>query len=195
MTSWTLVGIVVIAVAAFVFLSGFFRTWNRFRGTRVITCPENLQPAAVKVNAVRAAQWSALSGDTPLRLSACSRWPEKEGCGQECLAQVEASPEACLVRTIVTRWYDGKSCAFCHQAIGEVVWHERPPALRAPDGTTKEWNEVREEDLPNVFATHAPTCWACHIRESFRHDHPELVIERPHLSEPPSSLNATTSVY
>ena len=36
---------------------------------------------------------SALLGPPELRLTACSRWPEKAGCGQPCLSQIAASPQ------------------------------------------------------------------------------------------------------
>ena len=35
------------------------------------------------------------------------------------------------------------------------------------------------EQLPEIFATHQPVCWNCHIAESFRRLHPELVTDRP----------------
>ncbi len=46
-------------------------------------------------------------GNGPLRLSECSRWAEREACGQECLAQIQEAPKACLVWTIINRWYQG----------------------------------------------------------------------------------------
>ena len=49
------------------------------RETRLLTCPENHQSAAVNP------AWSL-----KLRLSACSRWPEKAGCDQACLSQIAA---------------------------------------------------------------------------------------------------------
>ncbi len=184
MTGWTFTGIVVIAIAAALLLSGFLRTWIRFRGVRVITCPENHESAAVKVDAFRAAEWAAIAGEAPLRLSKCSRWPEMAGCGQECLAQIESSPEACALQSIVTAWYDGKRCVSCQKEIGAIVWHERPPALRAPDGTSREWKEIAPETLPRVFTTHQPVCWPCHVRDTFVHEHGELVVQRTRIAEP-----------
>ncbi len=195
MTTWTFVGVVVIAIIGYLFVSGFLATWRQYRGARIITCPENLEPAAVRVAAASAANSYALTGVTNLRLNTCSRWPEMAGCGQECLAQVESGPESCLVRSIVTSWYEGKSCAFCAKSIGDIVWHERPPALRRPDGTTVEWKELRHEDLPGAFAAGAPVCWPCHVRESFRRDHGELVIERPPHTEPRHAIPPSLTVY
>ena len=55
--------------------------WWKYRGRRVITCPENQRPAGVVVDARHAAA-TALGKAPELRLSSCSRWPERAGCGQ-----------------------------------------------------------------------------------------------------------------
>ena len=75
------------------------RTYLKFRGKRLVSCPETHQPAAVRVAAGTAA-FKATIGNEQLRLSECSRWPEREACGQECLAQIQEAPKACLVSTI-----------------------------------------------------------------------------------------------
>ena len=161
----------------------------------MITCPENLEAAAVHVNALRAAHWAAVSGEPVLRLDHCSRWPEKAGCDQACLTQVETSPESCLLQTLVGSWYEGKDCVYCHHAIGPIRWDEQPPALRAPDGTMREWKEFAPEQLPVVFRTHVPVCWKCHIVEGFRMDHGQLVVERARIATPVHHLEPTTAVY
>lgn len=154
------------------------RTYRKFRGTRVITCPETGCPAAVEVDKKHAAATSA-AGETELRLTSCSRWPEREGCGQECLAQIEAAPEECLVRNMLVEWYRGSLCAFCQKEMPEIHWSDNKPALLTPDGKTIEWAEVRPEDLPRVFATHRRVCWNCHVAQSFRAQFPGLAVERP----------------
>lgn len=174
--------LLIVAVAACVFLFIAFRrglrTYAEFRGERLITCPENHKPAAVRVAAGKAALEATL-GNEQLRLSACSRWPEKQGCGQECLSQIEDSPESCLVSTIVNNWYQGKNCAYCHKPFAEIRWHDHPPALVDKDRKTVQWNEIPLDKLQEVQSTHLPVCWNCHIAESFRREHPELVVDRP----------------
>ena len=155
----------------------------REHSVHLVTCPDNHKTAAVKP------AWLG-SG-----LGSCSRWPEKEGCGQECLRQLESGQESCLLRDIVTQWYDEKSCAFCSKPIGEIVWHERPPALRAPDGSTLTWKDVRPDQLLDLFATHRACCWPCHVRESFRREHPDLVLERPRPVTKRRVLQPSTAVY
>jgi hypothetical protein len=152
--------------------------WARFRGDRVVTCPENGDFVAVQVDARHAAA-TALGGERELRLRDCTRWPEKQGCGQECLAQIEAAPMDCLARTMLVRWYEGASCVVCGKDIGTIDWHTAKPALRAPDGRTLDWNEVPAERLPEVLATHSPVCWDCHVVGSVVREHPERVVVRP----------------
>jgi hypothetical protein len=171
--------VVVFALVSLYFLARVIvPEFRKYRGKRLITCPESKATAAVEVDAVHAAVTSGLSQPV-LQLKACTRWPERRDCGQECLSQIAAAPADCLVRTIATRWYEGKSCARCGNAFGEIHWHERQPALMSANLKTVQWTDVRPETLPDVLATHQPVCWNCHIVETFRMEHPELAVERP----------------
>jgi len=154
------------------------RAYLKYRGRRVIVCPDNHAPAAVDVNATRAAV-SALGGGGHLRLSDCSRWPEKKSCGQECLAQIEAAPEECLVRTRVTRWYEGKACVFCGRVFAAIPWEHHRPALLDAKSDLVEWQSVRAENLAAVMETHRPVCWDCLITETVRRGRPDLITYRP----------------
>jgi len=169
-----------LGVASLLFRVGVAaRTYFRLKDKMLVTCPETHEAAAVEVDATRAAEQSIL-GEPHLRLSECSRWPERQGCGQECLSQIEATPEDCLVRTVVARWYAGKACAYCGKAIGGIDWlGGLRPALLDPDRKTVQWDQIRPEKLPEVFSKYAAVCWNCHITETFRREHPELVVERP----------------
>jgi hypothetical protein len=154
------------------------RVYRRFRGDKLISCPETHQPAAVRVAAGKAAMGAAV-GVPELRISACSRWPERQGCPQECLAQIAEAPKACLVATIINQWYQGQECAYCHKPFGQIHWHDHPPGLRSKEGKTVQWNDIPEEKLQAAFATHRPVCWSCHVAETFRREHPEMVVDRP----------------
>ena len=178
----TTLSYIVVVLAAMGLLYALLRRpvseYFRMRGTRVVACPENEQPAAVTVDA-RHAALTASGGREHLRLDSCSRWPEKAACGQECLKQIEAQPTDCLVRTQVDRWYADKSCAICGKALGQVEWAAHAPALRGPDGVTLEWRDVRPESLFQVMGTHAAVCWDCHVAETFRRQRPDLVLDNP----------------
>lgn len=171
-----LAAVVVLAIAILLLLRGPIKAWRFYREPRVITCPDNHQSAAVTLNAWQAA---ASGPDHPsLRLNDCSRWPEKAGCGQECLKQIHDQPDDCMVRTMVARWYEGQRCALCGQAI-QADWHFEHPAVLGPDGAPKQWSSFRAEELPTVFATHRAVCGNCYLNEGFRAEHPELVVDRP----------------
>jgi hypothetical protein len=168
----------VLAAALYALLRRPVREYFRMRGARVITCPDSQQPAAVTVDA-RHAALTAAGGHERLRLDSCSRWPEKAGCGQGCLEQIATQPMDCLVKEQVSRWYADKSCAICGTSLGAVEWASHKPALRAPEGVTLEWSDVRPETMFDVMRTHAAICWDCHVAETFRRQRPDLVLDNP----------------
>jgi hypothetical protein len=170
--------VVVIVVAAVVVLVAYrlVGTWMRFRGVRLITCPENNLPAGVAVDARHAAA-TGVAAAAQLRLSDCTRWPEKQNCGQECLREIQDSPEDCLVRNILTAWYEGKDCALCGKPIGSIGAADAKPALLCGDRTV-EWAEIAAEHLRDTLAEAKPVCFGCHTATSFARRHPELVIDR-----------------
>jgi hypothetical protein len=152
--------------------------YRKFRGQRVVTCPETCAPAGVELNAARATV-SELFGVARLRLESCSRWPEQKDCDQWCLEQIESAPEGCLVRTMLARFYEGSSCVVCGTPIGDIHWFDRRPALVSPDGALREWSEITPEEIPAVLATHERLCWNCSLAESFRARFPERVLDDP----------------
>ncbi len=170
--------VLVLAVGLFVIraIPGL-RAYFDYRGKRLVTCPETQEPAAVDVAAGEAAVGAFLREPT-LRLKECSRWPERQGCGQDCLHQIEVDPENCLVWNMVSKWYEGKKCVFCHKLIGPLHHMDHAPALLGPDFKTSEWKDLRPEQLPEVFSRYQPVCWNCHVAETFRRLHPELVTAR-----------------
>jgi hypothetical protein len=167
----------------------FFTNFLKFRGQRVITCPETKQGAAVRVDALHA----AVGGD--LRLSACTRWPERKGCDQACLSQIAAAPESCLVKSIVSKWYAGKTCVCCGRPITEISWHEAPPAVYKQDGKSCEWKDIPVEQLPEIFATSQPLCWYCNNIAEFGRLHPELITRRQRPADEPRTPLSTNNIY
>jgi hypothetical protein len=182
----TTLGVTIAAAAVLAGAGLILRSWLKLRGTRLVTCPENHQPVAVDLDVAHAVTTGA-AGFRELRLRDCSRWPEKQGCGQICLSEIEASPEACLVRHVLADWYRDKSCAYCGRQLGPIHWHDHKPALKAADDRVWEWHEVPPERLPAMLATSRPVCWSCMIAEGFRRDHRDLVIDRPPRPRPSHS--------
>jgi hypothetical protein len=141
----------LLAMAAIV-IARLGRAWLRYRGTRLITCPENRRPAGVKVDAFRAAA-SGFFHPEQLRLSHCSRWPAQRGCGQSCVSQIVAVPEACRVRNVVNQWYVGRLCASCGRPFHKTGWMTVTPALLNADKTTVEWKQIPVAELPEKLKT------------------------------------------
>jgi hypothetical protein len=176
-TFYLVAGAILLLGLLFVLGRAFMRLFLEFTGARVITCPENQCPAGVRVDAMHAG-FSGLQGNLDLRLKSCSRWPERQDCGQECLRQIEAAPKDCLVRNILTKWYAGKTCSVCGKPIGEIHWADNKPALMNPQHSTVQWQEVPPESVPEVLMSHKPVCWNCHIVNRVMIQHPELIVDR-----------------
>jgi len=166
-----------ILVGLFFVVRAALRSYLRYRGTRIVTCPETEEHVAVEADALHAAT-GAVKGRHQVRLRDCTRWPERQDCGQECLAELEESPEDCLLRNILQNWYQGQKCVFCQRSFGEIHWHDHKPALLDSEAEIHEWSEYPPEKLPDVLDTHRPVCWNCLIAEQFRKEHPELVLDR-----------------
>ncbi len=78
---------VLVAFLAYRVIQGT-RAYFRFRGSRILTCPETQNAAVVKV-AAESAAFQAIVDEPCLRLSNCSRWPIRKEYGQDCLRHIE----------------------------------------------------------------------------------------------------------
>lgn len=174
----SLIALVAIAAALWFGIRWLVRSSSRYRGPRIVTCPETKKPAIVEVDSLHASLTSTV-GLPDIRLQECTRWPIKEQCGQECLTDLDVAPERCLVSGVLMRWYRDKNCVYCSKVFQEVHWADHRPALLSPDGRLLAWNAVNLENLQNVLETHSPVCWDCYIAQDFRLDHPDLVVFRP----------------
>ena len=178
-TAFSVMVAIVLFLMALPALLIFLNAYRTARGKRVITCPETKEPAAVDVNAAYAALTTLRKGEATFSLRDCSRWPERRDCGQECLRQIEAAPEGCLVRYMLANWYVGRLCVYCRKPLAEMNWAEHKPALMTSELKTVEWGDVPPETLPQLLLVSLPVCWNCHIAETFRREHPDLVVDRP----------------
>jgi hypothetical protein len=149
--------------------------WRRFRGDRVVTCPETGHPAAVRIDLQHAIEAGRTCGPD-LRLSTCSRWPERGPCDQPCVPEAAARQSA--VDAIARRWYAHTRCTYCGKPIDDPRWLDHHAALQDSDGITHEWSDVRPEQLVDALRAGTPVCWSCHVTETFRHSYPNLVTDR-----------------
>jgi hypothetical protein len=167
---------VVISAWAILHIVRFFRIVRDLRGLRVVTCPETGLAEAVVFD-LRHALTTGLCRRTPsIRLRACSRSTDRQRCGERCVAQatdLASTPRAMMVRKVT-----GQPCAYCGRAIECIAFLDHYAAFLQPDGSTVEWPQVPPARLRDTIAERPPVCWNCHIAESFRRKHPELVTDR-----------------
>ncbi len=169
---------VLVATACWFVARRIVRAYSGNRGTRITTCPETGMPTIVEVDATHAVLTSTV-GLPEIRLTNCSRWPIKKECGQECLANLDVAPDACLVSGVLMRWYRDKKCVYCSNSFQTIKWTDHKPALRTPEGKLVLWSDVELCRLEDVMKTNLPVCWNCYITQTFRLEHPDLVVYRP----------------
>jgi hypothetical protein len=174
--------LIACAVIAGAFLIHRFqiaaRQYWKLSGKMLVTCPETRKTEAVEIAAGHAAA-AAVVGPLLVELNACTRWPERKDCDQDCLGQLESDPEQHSVWNIASDWYAGKNCVFCNKPIQDLNHFDHRPALLTLEGKAIEWDEIRPQDLPGMLTYCQPVCWNCCIVQNFRRGHAELVVERP----------------
>ncbi len=169
---------VILATALYFGTRWLVRASSKYRGSRVVACPETGRPALAEVDALHASLTSVV-GRPDIRLENCSRWPLKNQCGQECLANLDVAPGECLVSGVLTRWSRGKNCVYCGKPAEELHWMDHKPAFQAGEGKLVEWHRVPVAKLSMVLETHLPVCWDCYIARSFLRAHPDRLVHRP----------------
>lgn len=133
--------------------------YSRLSGSRLVVCPENQQPAVVSMDARHAAE-TAVNGSPDLRLSCCTRWPERSNCGCECLSEAaQAEPykpgevkagrkpiyHLPILLAAFLAWYLGAiwhshymfrarwidAVGFTHAQVKQIVWWYSPHLVTA----------------------------------------------------------------
>ncbi len=157
--------ILLVALPVGISLQAYFRN----RGRRTVTCPENHEPSTVELDN-KFAFTTALRGEEHDRLQSCSRWPEKGDCDQECLAQINPSPEN--IERLLQRWYQGKTCVICERALTPADWRRSRLALLNEHQKLFELRHMHLDELPSLLDQMAPLCWNCHQEERERQPTP-----------------------
>jgi hypothetical protein len=164
--------ILLVAIVLVVYAGIAIRTWWRFRGTRVVTCPETRRAAGVTVD-VGHAMASAVWERADVRIAGCSCWPERCGCEESCVPQIEASPEGTRVTTMAERFFQGRRCVLCQRRIGPTRAGALQPGFMDPlTRQVVEWTQVPAPDLPDAIARRRPLCPDCTLAESSRSPYP-----------------------
>ena len=55
------------------------------------------------------------------------------------------------------------------------------------------WMRVPVENFSTVLETHLPVCWNCYIAQSFRREHPDLVVYRPWRNDIPGDADGSSA--
>jgi hypothetical protein len=85
--------IAIILCSAIFFVVRMFVKFRQFRGPSQVLCPETGSIAIIRINALRAAVSGAVA-NPDLYVSECSLWPERQGCGQDCVCMISLAPFA-----------------------------------------------------------------------------------------------------
>jgi hypothetical protein len=141
------------------------QNYYRNRGRQSAICPKNGEAAHIEMD-YKYAFWTAWKGQEHTRLKSCTRWPEKGDCGQECLAQVDPSPEN--VERLMLGWHRGKTCSICTRAIASPDWRRGRLAWLDDQHKLVELRQVNLQQLQFALEGMRPLCWTCHQAERVR---------------------------
>jgi hypothetical protein len=135
------------------------------RGRRRVVCPANGGSAEVELDPKFALK-TAFRNHQQSRLQDCTRWPEEAACGQECLEQVDPTPEN--VERFLSKWYDGKHCAICTRSLTPSDWRRSRLAVLNQQHKLFELRHMHLGDLQTELQHARPLCWNCHQEERAR---------------------------
>jgi hypothetical protein len=162
--------VVLVALPIGFSLQSYFRN----RGRRTVICPENRETVTVEVDNKFAFR-TALRGQEHERLQSCSRWPEKGDCGQECLAQIDPTPEN--LERLLRKWYQGKACAICERPLSQADWRRNRLALLNEKQKLFELRHMHLDEIPSTLDQMSPLCWNCHQEERARQAEPPRLLK------------------
>jgi hypothetical protein len=66
------------------------RVYRRASGRRSVLCPTGQESTLIELDAGHAARTHAL-GKAEARVRNCAHWPDRQGCGRECLTQIHVA--------------------------------------------------------------------------------------------------------
>jgi len=172
----------LIGTVLVVYVGIALTAWIRLRGTRVVICPQTLEPVSVTLDRGHAAV-TAVWDAADLKLATCTRWPLPVDCDQACVSQIVQPGYETRPAAIAAHLFEGQRCAICRLAIDPVDTASLPPGLLDPvTHDVVPWNEVPPERLREEFRTRRALCANCTLAESFRRRFPDRVVDRPRQS-------------
>jgi hypothetical protein len=101
--------------------------------------------------------------------------------------QVRGNPHDPAATAELKHFFEGKSCASCNRPIPPVQAGQMRPGLVDPNThQTMAWNQIPTANLAATLRSHQAICSNCLTLETFRQQHPELVVDRHRTIESPS---------
>ncbi|HYJ88005.1 MAG TPA: hypothetical protein VEW46_18205 [Pyrinomonadaceae bacterium] len=182
----------IFATALYFGIRWLVRVYSKYRGIKIVACPETGSCAVVEVDTLHASLTSIM-GHPDIRLETCSRWPMKSQCGQEGLAHLDVAPGECLVSGLLMRWYRGRNCVYCGKPAEELQWMDHQPALGTEEGELVGRPGVPVENSSMVVKTHLPVCWNCYLAQSFRGGHRDEVFDGPRRHGIPGDADGSSA--
>ena len=99
-------------------------------------------------------------------------------------APPKGNPHDAATTAQLRRFFEGKVCAACGRPIPPVhLGDQRPGLLNHETREEIAWDDIPAANLSATLDRHAPICSHCLIVESFRRQHPELVVDRHRVVE------------
>jgi hypothetical protein len=147
-------------------VAGVIQNYFNNRGRRSVKCPDADVHGDVVVDHSFAFKSAVHSGHPEMRVASCSRWPEAGNCGQECLAQIEATTEN--LERLLAKTYAGKDCAICSRPLTPNDWRQSRVAVLNADNKLFELKQLGTDKLQIALENKRPICWACHQEQRAR---------------------------
>ncbi len=152
------------------------KTYFNNRGRRPVFCPDDGRRAEVEVDPKFALQ-AAMQGKERSRVQTCTLWPENATCGQECLAQVEATPDN--LDRLFAKWFEGKPCAVCSRTLTPSDWRFGRLGFLNEESQLMELRQIDMTELGSIAEPTRPLCWSCHQQEKQRPTPPVQIGPSP----------------
>jgi hypothetical protein len=90
-----------------------------------------------------------------------------------------SNPHDAAMTAQLRQYFEGKACGSCGRDIPPVHAGEmRPGLLNTSTHEEMAWADIPSANLSATLEAHVPICSNCLVSESFRRQHPELVLDR-----------------
>lgn len=139
--------------------------YQRYAGSRAVTCPEDGRHVAVTIDAFHAAI-TGLGARPDLRLSDCTRWPDRMDCDQACILQ--ASHQKAYAEHEVAPPKGKKiphlpviAAAFAAWCLG-AIWHSQY-LFRAQWTQALGWGALPSREVARYWAPHLLSVAICFL--------------------------------